>query len=38
MDIDWLEILRDAWLIYSVAKEIYQQWQKRKEKGKRKLR
>lgn len=38
MDIDWLEILKDAWLIYSVAKEIYQQIVKRKTKGKRKLR
>ena len=37
MDIDWLEFLRDAWLIYSIAKEIYQQWSKRKPK-RRKLR
>ena len=37
MDIDWLEILRDAWLIYSIGKEIFQQWQKRKAK-RRKLR
>ena len=29
MDIDWLELLKDLWLFYSIGKEIYTQWSAR---------
>lgn len=35
MDVDWLELLKDLWLFYSIGKEIYTQLNNRKEKSKR---
>lgn len=37
MDVDWLELLKDLWLFYSIGKEIYTQLSNRKTK-RRKLR
>lgn len=35
MDTDWLELLKDLWLFYSIGKEIYTQLNSRKERSRR---
>lgn len=35
MDVDWLELLKDLWLLYQIGKEIHSYLSNRKSKGKR---